>query len=107
MPQYAHVQDGAVLDVIEADAEHIAERPPLTVGKWVLVPEGQQAFRFGTYNESANRFIVSKPYIGWVLNENHEWVPPIPYPDNWENPKISITWDDNTQSWKETARPEE
>jgi len=107
MPQYAHVQDGAVLDVIEADAEHIAERSPLTVGKWVLVPEGQQAFRFGTYNESENLFISPLPFSGWVLNEKYEWVPPIPYPDNWENPKISITWDDNTQSWKETALPEE
>ena len=109
MPQYAHVQDGAVLTVIEADAAHIAERPALTVGKWVLVPEGQQACIHGTYNESANRFIEPKPYIGWVLNENHEWVPPIPYPDDYATTNKIIEWDNATQSWKETGTmpPEE
>jgi len=103
MPQYAHVQDGAVLTVIEADAAHIAERPALTVGKWVLVPEGQQACIHGTYNESANRFIGIKPYNSWVLNENYEWVPPIPYPDDYATTNKIIEWDEQTTSWKETG----
>ena len=101
MPQYAHVQDGAVLTVIEADAAHIAERPVLTVGKWVLVPEGQQAYIHGTYNESANRFIGIKPYNSWVLNGNYEWVPPIPHPDDFATTNKRIEWDEQTTSWKE------
>ena len=44
MEIYAHVQDGAVLNIIVADAEHIAERPTPTVGEWIAVPDGQQAF---------------------------------------------------------------
>ena len=66
MPQYAHVHDGDILQVIEADADHIKERPALDTGKWVLVPEGQIATIGGTYNDSANRFIRRKDYDSWI-----------------------------------------
>ena len=105
MSQYAQVHDENVLQVIEADAAHIAERPELDVGKWVLVPEGQQAYIGGTYNESANVFIPPCSLNGWVLNENYEWVPPIPYPDSWTDPDISVEWNNTTLSWTETAVP--
>ena len=101
MPQYAHVHDGDILQVIEADADHIAERPALDTGKWVLVPEGQIASIGGTYNDSANRFIRQKDYNSWVLDGNYEWVPPIPYPDNYATTDKKIVWDEETTSWKE------
>ena len=101
MPQYAHVHDGNILQVIEADADHIAERPALDTGKWVFVPEGQIADIGGTYNDSANRFIRRKDYDSWILNGEYEWIPPIPYPDNYATTDKKIVWDEETTSWKE------
>ena len=101
MPQYAHVHDGNILQVIEADAAHIAERPALDTGKWVLVPEGQIAGIGGTYRDSVNRFIRRKDYNSWILDGNYEWVPPIPYPDNYATTDKKIVWDEETTSWKE------
>ena len=101
MPQYAHVLDGNILQVIEADADHIAERPALDTGKWVFVPEGQIADIAGTYNDSANRFIRRKDYDSWILNGEYEWIPPIPYPDNYATTDKKIVWDEETTSWKE------
>tara|TARA_B100000214_G_C23655448_1_gene484943 strand:+ start:221 stop:550 length:330 start_codon:yes stop_codon:yes gene_type:complete len=103
MSQYAHVHDGNVLQVIEADAAHIAERPEPDVGKWVSVPEDQLADIGGTYNDSANRFINPKPYNSWVLNGEYEWVPPIPYPADYATTNKIIEWDEETTSWIETG----
>jgi hypothetical protein len=33
-----------------------------------------------TYDEEADVFISIKPYPSWVLDENHDWQPPIPKP---------------------------
>jgi hypothetical protein len=49
-----------------------------------------------TYDEEADVFITPKPYPSWSLNENHDWVSPVPMPDtdgNW-------FWDEESQEWK-------
>ena len=76
MGNYAHVQDGTVVDVIVADAAHIAERPALVVGEWVAVPEDQTAFISGKYDKETNKFsepktmyLTGKPDDG----KEYEW----------------------------------
>lgn len=53
------------------------------------------------YDWDADVFISPKPFNSWVLNENYDWVPPTPMPENgmlWE-------WDEESMSWKETDIP--
>ena len=87
MGTYAHIQDGAVLDIIVADAEHIAERPTPTVGEWIAVPDGQSAFISGRYDKEANTF--SEPIY---------WEPP-PKPDDGKN----YEWDIAYNEWREVT----
>lgn len=54
------------------------------------------AFIGGTYDEQLDKFIPPKPLLSWVLNENDEWQPPIPKPNDGEN----YTWDEENINWK-------
>jgi len=53
-----------------------------------------------TYDEDADVFVAPQPYPSWVLDDNHDWQPPTPRPDegNWY-------WDEDTLSWVEVAAP--
>lgn len=86
MGTYAHVQDGAVLTVIVADAEHIAERPTLTVGEWIAVPDDQSPFIGGIYDKETNKF--SEPLL-----------PLPPQPDDGKE----YEWDSDDHEWKEVT----
>lgn len=50
-----------------------------------------------TYDPVRDAFIVPRPHNGWVLDDDAEWVPPIPYPLDDEN--NFYTWDDNLENW--------
>jgi len=50
-----------------------------------------------SYDPTADVFILPKPYESWVLNENFDWDPPVPKPDNvnryiWN--EENLEWDD-------------
>ena len=47
------------------------------------------------YDSDADVFIAPQPFISWSLDENHDWQPPVPYPDNDQ----SYTWNEETQEW--------
>jgi len=87
MGTYAHVQDGAVLNIIVADEAHISERPTPTVGEWIAVPDGQSVFIGGSYDKEANTF-----------SEPTYWEPP-PKPDDGKN----YEWDHVYNVWKEVT----
>jgi len=42
-----------------------------------------------------NTFIEPSPYPSWILDENYQWQPPTPYPDD-EN---SYYWDEDSKQW--------
>ena len=46
-----------------------------------------------SYDPIADVFVLPQPYPSWVLDENHDWQPPKPRP---ENPS---RWDEETQEW--------
>jgi hypothetical protein len=48
-----------------------------------------------TYDDINDVFVAPQPYPSWTLDENHDWQPPSPKPDD-EN---SYTWNEETQSW--------
>ena len=70
-----------------------------------------------TYDETNDVFIAPQPFNSWTLDENFDWKPPTPYPNdgkpyNWneetlswdlftpEQPFDSWTWDENEWFWQ-------
>lgn len=48
-----------------------------------------------TYDETDDVFIRPQPYPSWVLDENHDWQAPVPYPNDGE----SYVWDEDIEDW--------
>lgn len=49
-----------------------------------------------SYNPDADVFIAPQPYPSWSLNENHDWQPPIPYP----NDNNRYYWNEEVLNWE-------
>lgn len=49
-----------------------------------------------TYDSDSDIFLSPKPFPSWVLDEETEWQPPTPYPDDGYH-----DWDEDTTSWVE------
>ena len=49
------------------------------------------------YDEINDVFITPQPFPSWNLDENWDWQPPIPRPD-----ELS-TWDEETLTWKQNG----
>lgn len=49
-----------------------------------------------TYDPIADVFISPQPFPSWSLDENHDWQPPIPYP----NDGLMYVWNENDQDWE-------
>lgn len=49
-----------------------------------------------TYDPVNDVFLEPKLYSSWVLNENFDWVAPVPYPDD----TIPYVWNEDTLSWE-------
>ena len=50
------------------------------------------------YDPDADVFILPQPYPSWTLDENHDWQPPTPHPDDGQ----PYYWDEDSLSWVET-----
>lgn len=49
-----------------------------------------------TYDPVADVFISPQPFPSWSLDENYDWQPPIPYP----NDGLIYFWNENDQDWE-------
>jgi hypothetical protein len=51
-----------------------------------------------TYNPESDVFIAPQPYPSWIIDENFDWHPPIPRPEEgrWY-------WDEESLTWKEVV----
>ena len=50
-----------------------------------------------TYDEIADVFIEPQPFPSWTLDENHDWLPPVPKPEGY------FEWDEENQTWVEVS----
>ena len=50
-----------------------------------------------TYDEARDKFIIPQPYLSWVLDNNDDWQPPTPMPDD----GTRYGWDEDTLTWTE------
>jgi len=59
----------------------------------------------GTYDASANVFILIKPFASWTLNGSNDWTAPLVKPDGnylWNDDAYQI---DNSTGWEELVVP--
>lgn len=49
-----------------------------------------------SYDSIADVFISPQPYPSWSLDENHDWQPPIPRPDD----GLRYFWNEDNQDWE-------
>ena len=49
-----------------------------------------------TYDPIADVFIAPSPFPSWILDDNHDWVAPIPYP----NDGLIYVWNEEDQDWE-------
>jgi hypothetical protein len=49
-----------------------------------------------TYDEEADVFVAPQPFASWTLDENHDWQPPKPRPED----GLMYFWNEETQDWE-------
>ena len=115
MAHFAELDGNTVLRVIVVDNEDTADEEGneieaigiafaenLLGGTWVQTSYNdnirkQYAGIGWTYDPDADVFIVPQPFPSWSLDENHDWQPPTPMPDDGKQ----YEWDEETTSWLE------
>jgi hypothetical protein len=95
MANYAVMDGNKVINTLVADSKEVAEE--VSGNTCIEFTNTSLAFVGGIYDSTKQKFIKEKPSPSWVLNEDDEWVPPIPIPNNG---KRNI-WNEETSSWDE------
>jgi len=54
-----------------------------------------------TYDDQADVFYPPQPYPSWTLDDQWNWQPPTPYPDD-DN---TYVWNEDTQTWQVEPPP--
>jgi hypothetical protein len=49
-----------------------------------------------TYDEAKDQFVAPQPFPSWILNEDNDWMAPVPKPRGY------FLWDESTLSWVAT-----
>lgn len=52
-----------------------------------------------TFDAEKDMFIAPQPYASWTLDDEGDWLPPVPYPDD---DKL-YEWDEENQTWVEVS----
>ena len=93
MAIYAHVKNNVVVNTIVAEIDAIDLLP--NKNEFVLTD--------GTVSIDSNydgvNFIAPQPYPSWSLDQNYDWQPPTPKPNNgfWY-------WDEENLMWQQLER---
>ena len=61
-----------------------------------------QASVGSSYNDAVNKFIASRPFDSWSLDENFNWVSPVG-----PSPEGMHFWDEENQEWVAVVFPQE
>lgn len=72
-------------------------------GNHIKVTESTKNASVGyTYDAENNKFIASKPFESWTLNEKFDWVSPVG-----ESPAGLHIWNEENQEWVAVVVPQE
>jgi hypothetical protein len=69
-------------------------------GQWLQVSYSESfRHRFPSkgfiYDHTSDIFVSYQPYPSWILNDQHEWEAPKPYPDD----GVTYKWDEILEDW--------
>ena len=56
-----------------------------------------------TYDDVNDVFVAPQPYPSWSLDENYDWQPPTPMPED----DKQYMWNEETQAWDEVTNNED
>jgi len=89
-------------ELSEQAAEHFKTVCPLSINgvKWLQTSYNnnfrkQYAGINYTYDSIKDKFIAPQPYPSWSLDNNDDWIAPIPYPEDGQR----YAWNEANQSW--------
>lgn len=54
-----------------------------------------------SYDPIADVFIAPQPFASWILDENHDWQPPVPYPSD----GLMYVWNEQVKDWEAYVAP--
>jgi len=102
MSHFAKIEDGIVTQVVVAEQSFIKTGVLGSPTDWVQTSYNdnfrKQFAGIGfTYNEVEDIFISQAPFDSWLLDDNHDWHPPVPYPTD----DKMYNWDEATTNWIE------
>ena len=106
MSHFAEInKDGIVQQVIVAEQDYINSGLVGDSFNWIQVSyNGSFRKKYAgigyKYDKTKEIFIEPQPYPSWTLNENSDWQPPTPFPDDGE----AYYWNEDTTSW-ESSKP--
>jgi len=96
------VHNNELLDENEVEQEHLGKEfcRNLFGGTWVQTSyNGNFRKQFAgigfTYDSVNDVFVSPQPYNNWTLDNNHEWQPPVAYPDDGNG----YYWSEENNNW--------
>ena len=121
MAHFAKIEDGVVTNVVVVDNKDIGD--PDNVRGLEVEPEGIAWCKklFGedtewvqtscnnnfrkeyagigmTYDSVKEKFIQPNTFPSWTLDENDDWKPPVPIPDDYQ--EVPYVWDEENQKFE-------
>ena len=108
MAHFAKIVDGKVEQVIvvhnndEANGAQFCHN--LLGGEWLQCSYNNRIRKqfpgIGfTYDQTRDEFVAPQPYPSWTLDQNNDWQPPTPKPNE------DYYWNENTQTWLLSEQP--
>ena len=109
MAHYAFIDNNNIVTEVITGVDEVELIEGLPPEEWYGNFRGQRCIRTSynhnirkqyagigySYNETADVFVCPQPFTSWYLDENYDWQPPVPYPDD----EGMFMWDEATEDW--------
>jgi hypothetical protein len=100
MSIYAKINsENIVENVIVAEQDFIDSLPDSSfykLGQFPVISKKPRANIGNIYISELDIFVEPKPYASWILDENYDWQPPVPFPIL----SGDYEWDETIQNWR-------
>lgn len=105
---YALIKDNVVVNalVFENPTEELLEQFRVEHGADLIVELPTKYGIGSTWSPEEQKFTLPKPAGSWILNDDEEWVRPIPMPVPDLDNGIFYVWSDEEDNWVEMSYAE-
>ena len=98
MTYYAEIKNDKVVRVIVSNSNFISTLSGEWIETFTKLKNNSRKMFAGVgmnYDRIKNQFYPKQPFPSWSKDNNNDWNPPIPYP----NDEKFYAWNENNQSW--------